>query len=70
MERAPHSVDHILSLYFVNLLFQLFTILFLRAGFGFCLFQFLVIAYLLLLLHISEVAKLVAFQLRMQANPR
>ena len=34
-ERASHSVDHMFSLYFDKLLFQLFLDLVLRGGFGF-----------------------------------
>ena len=46
--RAAHLVDHMFSLYFDLLQFYSFPPLVLRAGLGFWLHQFLVIAYLLL----------------------
>ena len=49
-ERAPHTVDHMFSLYFDYFLFQLFLSLVLKAALRFSSLQFLVlvIAYVLL----------------------
>ena len=56
---AARSVDHMFSLCFDYLLFKLFLVLVLRAGFGFWLLHFLIFAYVLLLfirnLHVSTI---------------
>ena len=46
-ERATDTVDHMFSLYGDYLYFLSFPVSVLRAGFGFRLHQFLVIAYLI-----------------------
>ena len=48
-EIAAHLVDRMFSLYLDYLYFQLFSVLVLKAGFGFLLLQFSIFAYFLLM---------------------